>query len=171
MKNSEVQHGLYFAWEGQRGSERRSIRISKYGSGKGSIVARTNYPKMVSRVRQAWGLDRPSREWRAVQQWRDFLDWRSLIGSKSVPFQPSVVVEISANEIPFFQEAFRFGSTSAKDAARSVKIGQFLAFVFDKLPAIGEPGTVVVVRDPFSEDSQIFWLGVVLQGRRVAAGQ
>lgn len=56
------------------------------------------------------------------------------------------------------------------DRACAERIGSFMALVFGKLPAPGDHGDVIMIKDPYSEETQIFWLGVILQGSRMVLG-
>jgi hypothetical protein len=158
-----------FSWSGRRGSEQRSIRISQFSSDNpDSEKAFRNYPAMVNRVRTAWNLQNSPKLF-CAEDWGNYFDWRSLVGSRISGFKPTTIINLGINEQTFFLECFQLGSTPVKAEKRATQIGGWLSFVFEKLPPVGEEYGGVVIRDPFGEDSQIFWLGVVLQGRRAIA--
>ena len=71
----------------------------------------------------------------------------------------------------FFFEAFRFSPIGLPPKLCAESLGTFMALIFGKLPGPGdEDGDVIIIRDPYSEENQIFWLGVILQGSRMVWG-
>lgn len=159
------QYEEYY-WAGIRGSEQREIIVAEFRDGDPlSEKARANYPRMAHRVRQAWEL-RSSPRLFSAEDWKNYNDWRGLIGSRLGGFQPTTVFQLSINGCPFFSECFHLGTSVEKCTDRAKSIGAWMAFVFEKLPPVGEEYGGVRIRDPHGEDSQIFWLGVILQGRR-----
>jgi hypothetical protein len=172
-KVKEKTYDDYFRWVGTESSGLPWVRIrGLVWGGSGWAQVCENRSRLCRRVYEGWALSPPRFGW-DDDKWNDWNSWRRILGDRRKWFRPNVVIEIGYGDNfsgQFFLEGFRFAPIGMTDQACAERIGSFMVLVFGKLPAPGEHSDVIMIKDPYSEENQIFWLGVILQGSRMVLG-
>lgn len=163
--------GLGFFWDEFRSAEYRALRIDGYQTENFTgPQLRRDHQRIVEIVRRRWGLDTPPACW-DTQHWRDFSDWKNIVGSHRSGFRPTHVVSIYVappdhKPIEVLRHPFRLTKFGRSPEQIAQSIGHFLAFIYNKYPAIGERSDLVSVKSPQGEENIVWWLGAILHASR-----
>ena len=167
-------YDTFYRWVGTESAGFPWVRISPLEWGCGSDweeICRSR-PMLCRRIYKGWDLYPPKLRWDDAK-WGDWNSWRRVLGDRRPWFRPNITIEIGYGPDytgRFFFEGFRLAPIGLTEKAAAEKVGCFMALVFGRLPAPGEHSDVIMIKNPHSEENQIFWLGVILQGSRMVLG-